>query len=54
MLFSQAGSPLKAHLQLRRWTDLNASDIKIFVVHLYCYGTGLKKQTWQNTGAQTH
>ena len=34
MLFSHAGRPLKAHSQLRRWTDLNASDIKIFVAHL--------------------
>ena len=34
MLFSPSGSPLKANSQLRRWSDLNASDIKIFVAHL--------------------
>ena len=38
MLFSQTGSPLKAHSQLRRWSDLNASDIKIFVAHLIVMG----------------
>ena len=38
MLFSHAGSPLKAHSQLRRWSDLNASDIKIFVAHLIVMG----------------
>ena len=38
MLFSQAGSPLKAHSQLRRWRNLNSSDIKIFVAHLIVMG----------------
>ena len=38
LCFSHAGSPLKAYLRLRRWTDLNASDIKIFVAHLIVMG----------------
>ena len=38
MLFSHAGSPLKAHSQLRRWSNLNTSDIKIFVAHLIVMG----------------
>ena len=38
MLLSHAGTPLKAHSQLRRWTNLNASDIKIFVAHLIVMG----------------
>ena len=38
MLFSHAGSPLKAHSSLRRWSDLNASDIKIFLAPLIVMG----------------
>ena len=38
MLFSHAGSPLKAHSWLRRCTNLNASNIKIFVAHLTVIG----------------
>ena len=38
MLFSHAGSPLEAHSWLRRWTNLNASDTKIFVAHLIVMG----------------
>ena len=33
-----AGSPLKAHSCLRRWSNLNASDIMIFVTHLIVIG----------------
>ena len=38
MLFSHAGSSLKAHLWLRRYSSLNASDIKIFVAQLIAMG----------------
>ena len=38
LLFSHAGSLLKAHSWLRRWSNLNASDIKIFVAHLIVIG----------------
>ena len=38
MLFPHAGSPLKAHSQLRKGTSLNASDINIFVAHLTVMG----------------
>ena len=38
MLFSHTGSPLKAHSWLRRWSNLNASDIMIFVAHLIAMG----------------
>ena len=38
MLFSHVGSPLKALSWLRRWSNLNASDIMIFVAHLIVMG----------------
>ena len=38
MLFCHAGSPLKAHSGLRRWSDLNASVIKMFAAHLIVMG----------------
>ena len=38
MLFSHVGSPLKAHSQPRRWSNINESDIKIFVAHLIVMG----------------
>ena len=37
-----AGSSLKAHSWLKRWSDLNASDIKKFVAYLIVMGLVIK------------
>ena len=47
IFFIFVGSPLKLNFHMRRWKDVNSSDIKVFIAHLIVMGS-VKKPNMAN------